>query len=418
MLASDLPARIKRSAGGRWPAGFGDAIEFGCDVGSMAHAMVCGQMFRSLLVVDTDLAPLQAYKGRIAGLDASRPVLFAALGPDPGTIRDAVADTVIGTAVLAETVNLRAFLTTVHRILKIGGRAVFVVPNRRYHQAASLAMAEALAQRYARDGAWPEGCGRALALLGETRHSLVHRGDLHSLEQQHFFDGDALEDLAQQIGFGTAEVLPLDPDPAGGDTITRLYLDAGASDDFAREFGPLAATVGRPYLSLLHYQDSSALSLLWLTKATAPAVRIFTDRTSGPPFVCRSPDATVGGMLPRWSIELLARDTPDGVILMLGGWCLSNIDTLWVRITLDGVAQQAPVWRHRPDVHEVLNRAGVYHVLNALCSGLEASLLFAGVHPRDNRCTLGIEVVLTGNLIVTGPAAETLMMDQPTVIAH
>jgi hypothetical protein len=102
----------------------------------------------------------------------------------------------------------------------------------------------------------------------------------------------------------------------------------------------------------------------------------------------------------------------------VGGWCLTNADTKWVRITLDGVAQQAPVWRHRPDVHEVLNRTGAYHSLNALCSGLGCSLLFAGVHPRDDGCALLIEIVLAGDLNVTGPAPETLPMDQPMVIAY
>ncbi len=232
------------------------------------------------------------------------------------------------------------------------------------------------------------------------------------------FDGDALEDLGKQTGFGSAEVIPLDPDPVGTETITRLFMRAGADDEFAREFGPLAASVGRPYLNLLDRRNSSAFSLLWLTKASGPTVRVFSDRHVGPPAAKLAPDVAVGGIIPRWSIELVARDTPDGVIVAVGGWCLSNTDTKSVRITLDGVAQQAPVWRQRLDVHEVLNRAGAYHPLNALCSGLGCSLLFAGVHPGEEGCRLLVEIVLSGDLNVTGPAPETLPMDQPTVIAY
>ena len=168
-------------------------------------------------------------------------------------IREANVDTVAGASMLSGISDTRAFLTMVHRILKTGGRAMFVVPNRRYHQAISMAMAETLTQRYARDGAWPDGCGPALTLLQETRRLLV-LGDLaflNSSEGKHLFDSDALEDLGKQIGFCTAEVIPLDPDPDGGETITRLCRDARAADDFAREFGPLAASVGRPFLSLL-----------------------------------------------------------------------------------------------------------------------------------------------------------------------
>ncbi len=420
MPGLDLLTRIKSAAGNRWGVGLGDAIEFGCGVGSLAEAIVSGEGARSLLIVDTDLTVLRACRGRISDLDMACPVLFAALDGGLAAIRDATADTVAGTSVLSGIADTRSFLTMVHRILKTGGRAMFVVPNRRYHQAISMAMADTLTQRYARDGAWPEGSGPVLTLLQKTRRLLVLKdlAFLNLSEGKHLFDSDALEDLGKQIGFGSAEVVPLDPDPVGAETTTRLCRDAGATDDFARGFGPLAASVGRSYLSLLSYRDLSAFSLLWLTKAIGPAVRIFSERSVGPPSTKLAPDAAVGGMIPRWSIELVARDTPDGVIVAVGGWCLSNVDTKWVRITLDGVAQQAPVWRHRPDVHEVLNRTGAYHSLNALCSGLGCSLLFAGVHPRDEGCRLLVEIVLAGDLNVTGPAPETLPMDQPMVISY
>jgi SAM-dependent methyltransferase len=419
-LASDLPRRIKHAAGGRWPSSLGDVIEFGCGLGLMTETVVTGEAIRSLLVVDTDMAMLQACRVRIGETPIDRPISFAALG---GTmpIRDTVADTVIGTTMLSGITDTRAFLTMVHRMLRTGGRALFVVPNRRYFQVVCQGLADALAQRYAREEAWPEGSLPALTLLEETRRLLVHRGDaglLASLEKRHLFDRDELEDLGQQIGFATADVLPLDPDPAGGQTFTNLCQDAGATEAFAREFGPLAATIGRPYLSLLNHQDASAYSLLWLTKAHGPAVRIYGDRPVGPPMVYAGPDAAVGGVMPRWSVELLGRDTPDGVVVTVGGWCLSNIDTLWVRVTLDMISQQTPVWRHRPDVHEVLNRGRIYHAMNALCSGLDDTLLFPGVHPWDGGCALRVEIILTGGLVVTGPAPERLLMNEPMVVAH
>jgi SAM-dependent methyltransferase len=420
VLGSDLLTRINSAAGSRWGVGFGDAVELACGTGSLTEAILSGEGVRSLLIVDKDMTALRACRGRIADLEVACPVLFAALDGSLAAIRDATVDTVVSSSMLSGIGDARAFLTMVHGMLKTGGRAMFVVPNRRYHQAISMAMAETLTQRYARDGAWPQGFGPVLTFLQETRRLLV-LGDLafrDSSKGKLLFDSDALEDLGKQIGFGSAEVIPLDPDPIGGVTIAHLCRRAGAEDDFAREFGPLAASVGRPYLSLLGHRDSSAYSLLWLSKAIGPTVRIFFDRLVGPTSTKLAPDVAVGGMIPRWSIELVARDTPDGVIVAVGGWCLSNVDTKWVRITLDGVAQQAPVWRHRPDVHEVLNRMGAYHPLNALCSGLGCSLLFADVHPRDEGCTLLVEIVLTGDLNVKGPAPETLLMDEPMVVAY
>ena len=59
----------------------------------------------------------------------------------------AVADTVVGTFALQRSEVPRAFLAMVHRVLKAAGRAFFLVPNRRYHQAFCHATATALVLR-------------------------------------------------------------------------------------------------------------------------------------------------------------------------------------------------------------------------------------------------------------------------------
>jgi hypothetical protein len=417
---ADLPARIKSAAESLWPPSLGDTIEIGCGLGSLTQAILTAETVRSLLVIDSDLVSLQACRTRVGDIAPETPLLFVALDGNH-TIRDTVADTVIGTTALAGITDTRAFLTRIHHMLKTKGRAAFVVPNRRYYQAVCMAMAEAVAQRFARDGRWPEGCGPVLAMLGEIRRSILHSGDPEArnpLPARHLFASDSLEDLGYEVGFDSVSVLPLDPDPAGGQTISRMCQDAGASGEFSHEFGPFAATLGRPYLSLLDRRDVSALSLVWLTKAEGPSVRMFTDRQSSPPLVYVGPDAAVGGVMPRWSVELRARDTQDGVVVTIGGWCLANIDVLWVRVTLDSVTRQAAVCQPRPDVHEVLNRSHVYHPLHAICSGMMAELLFPEVHPGEEGCPLRLEIVLAGGLVVTGPSPDWLEMDQPTVIAH
>jgi SAM-dependent methyltransferase len=418
--AADLFARVLNAAGGRWPQSLGDIIEFGCAHGDTTHAIVAGQTFRSLLVLDTEIDALLACKELIAPPDAVS-IGYATLSGEQDAVRDAVADTVIGFGLLSGIGDVRAFLGLVHRVLRPGGRAMFVTPNRRFHEAMSLAMAEALVQRRARDGVWPEGQDVALEILSHTKRLLVHRGNsgfLSGLAEKHLFDSELLEDMGRQVGFAAAEMIPMDPDPAGAETIRRLCQGAGAPDSFTETFGGLAAAVGQPFFNLLGRQDRSASMLLWLTKDQGPRVRIFTHRPEPAAARFSGPDIALGGVAPRWSVELLARDTSDGIMVSVGGWCLCNTDILWVRLTLDGVAGYAPVWRPRPDVHEVLNRGGLYHPLNALCSGLASELLFEGTHPSDNACTMRLEVMLASGLIVTGPAPETLVMDEPVVIAH
>ena len=418
----DLLNRVKGAAGGRWPAAMGDVIEFGC--GPMTHSIAADEIIRSMIVLDSELSLLQACRAGILAGSPDRPLSFATLGGGHSVIRDSVADTVVGSALLSGISDVRAFLAMVHRALKPGGRAMFVVPNRRYYQAICQALAEALVQLFARHGAWPEGCGSTMNFLADSRRLLIHRDDrgfLTSLAEKHLFDSDGLEDLGTETGFAQAEIIPLDPDPAGAETMAGVCQHAGAPDDFAREIGALAASTGRPYLSLLSCQDSSALSLLWLAKASGPEVRVYASRRTAPPAGHPGLDAAVGGVQPRWSIELLAKDTPDGILVTVGGWCLSNVDVRWVRITLGGVARHTPVWRPRADVHEVLNRGRIYHPMNALCSGIEGDLLFTDASPRtmgakDTGWPLGVHIVLASGLVMTGPAPERLTLDEPVVV--
>lgn len=418
----DLFTRMQIAASDRWPISLGDTIEFGCGRGETTHAVVAGQTFRSLLVLDTEMQTLLACRSRIEALrlGSERPVSYATLSGAQDNLRDGVADTVIGTGLLPGVADVKSFLTMTYRVLRPHGRAVFVVPNRRYYQAMCLAIAETLVQRHVRDRIWPEGQYVALELLAHTRRLLIHRGDqgfLSSLDVKHLFDSDLMEDLGSEIGFLTTAMIPLDPDPSGAETMHRTCHDAGAPETFTESVPALAAIVGQPFFNLLSRQDSSAAMLLLLTKGAGPSVRIFTQQQEPRPAQV-NPDAAVGGVEPRWSIELLARDTPNGIAVTVGGWCLCNTDVKWVRLTLDNVTRHVPVWRPRPDVHEVLNRNRVYHPLNTLCSGLASELLFDGVRAEGSSHPFRLDILLANGLTVSGPAPEALVMDEQMVIAH
>lgn len=423
--SADLLQRIRAVADGRWPASLGDVLELGCGSGQMTLglARALGAEVRDLLVVDTTMDMLHACRSRLARVDTGshEAVLFARLSAHEDAIRDAVADTVAGSTVLPRFGDVRRFLTTVHRVLKPGGRAFFVMPNRRYHQALCSAMAAALVRQHARDKAWPVAHHGVMQRLAYLRQQLVHQDDqafLTGLRDKHLFDSEALEDLALEVGFATVDVIPLDPDPRGGETARRLCQDAELPDALTVELAPLMVSAGAPFFSLLSRQDSSAFMLLWLTKGIGPRLRTFRGRDNAPAIGFTAPETALGGVPPRWSLEVTARDTEAGIVASVGGWCLVNTDVLWLRLTLDGITRDAPVWRPRPDVHEVLNNHGLYHPLNALCCGLEADLRFDGVHPEHGRCSLHVAVVLANGLIVEGPAPNVLVMDEAVVISQ
>jgi hypothetical protein len=104
----------------------------------------------------------------------------------------------------------------------------------------------------------------------------------------------------------------------------------------------------------------------------------------------------------------VARPTQTGIGLHLSGWCLLNVDVLWVRITLDGVTRQAPVWRPRPDVQQAINGNGLYPTWNAMCSGVDMDLSFDGVEPSAEGLPFKVEVVLASGAVLHVRAPERL----------
>lgn len=419
----ELLPQIQGSAGDRWPAFLGDTIMLGCGHAETIRLVAVGRTLRSLLALDTSMDRLRACRDGIVRSEgaAGQPVAYAALGNFRDGIRDAVADTVLCTGMLSGVDDVRGFLAMAYRVLRTNGRAAFVVPNRRYVGAMCLAMAEALVQQRARVEIWPDGHEAALDILAHTRRLLLHRDDLGflgALQEKHLFDSEALEDLGREAGFATAEMIPMAPDATGVETTRKTCHAAGAPDGFTDTFGAMVGSVGQPFFDLLARQDASAPMLLWLTKAAGPQVRVFSHRPASPAQLFTGPDAALGGVGPRWSIELLARDTEAGIVVTLGGWCLCNTDVRWVRLTLGDVARHAPVWRPRPDVHVVLNGRGLYHPLNTLCSGMDSELLFADVHPVESACPFRLEVMLASGPVVSGAAPERLVMGEPMVVAH
>jgi SAM-dependent methyltransferase len=420
---SDILTRVRAAAGTRWPHALGALLELGCGPGQMTTALLASAHVQSLTAIDSNSALVAACRDRLAsmGLTSEQPPVFAVATGRSATIRDASADTVIGMTLLPRAGDDKLILRTVHRALRPGGRAFFVLPNRRYWQALCSALADAIAQYPALDGQQPDINFEALALIARTRRLIIHRHDhafLQTLQERQYGDSERMEDTAREIGFATAEALPLDPDPSGGESIRRALQAVGTDDATVRALVPLAASASHRYLELLSRQDSSASMLLWLTKADGPASAYFSAQPPPPPVPYLDPQSGVTSARPRWSLELLARPTETGIHLSLGGWCLAATDVRWVRVTLADTTLNASVWRPRQDVHAVMNQQGLYPPLNAICSGIEAEMVFEGLQPQDDRVPLRFDIVLANDLIVAGPAPDALVMNEPLVIAH
>jgi hypothetical protein len=318
--------------------------------------------------------------------------------------------------------DVRGFLAAVFRMLKPGGRAFFMEPNLRFHRALMLTLADILAQLQTRADGFSQDRQKLHNVLAEARRLMLHQGDpafLAGLVDKHMFEADAFEQMGLELGFETVEALPTLTHPTGIGVISTLCQQLGVGDEVRREVMKVMPAFSARYLRLLSPRDRSAVFLLWLEKGVGPRHRSFR----GPPpdeearYQEEQPPDPAGGLPPHWSLGLETHATADGVSLHLSGWCLLNADVLWLRVTLDGVSRDTPVWRPRPDVQDVINGAGLYPAWAALCSGLDADLRFEGVMASTEGVALAIEVILVDGSVLRVPAPERLGIGEQISVA-
>jgi 2-polyprenyl-3-methyl-5-hydroxy-6-metoxy-1,4-benzoquinol methylase len=422
--ASDLYYdRIRDLAGERWPVSLGAVLEIGCGTGLFSRALLNRAEAQDVLLTDVSVPMLRSCRRNLQrlGLLEDRPVGFASYSSHEACLRDAVFDTCIGTSALHHIPDVRSFLAAICHSLKPEGCAFFLEPNQRHYRALGQALADAIVLLYARDPSFIADSQLVLNLLAEWRRQLLHQGDiafLSQLEDKHFFLAEEFEDMASEVGFATAEMLPFGPEPTGLATVISLCNQIGTTATFRDTLAELLLAVGGRHLDLLCHRDTAPTSLLWLTKDVSAAARVChrPRAAAKPPVAGLSLEATVGGLAPHWSLDLLARSHPNGVILKFVGWCLLNVDVSWVRIVLNGVARDAPVWLPRPDVHLQLNKSGLYGAWNALCCGVQAEMIFGSLRPIGNAMSLAIELVLSTGRVLTARSPSQIRLEEATSV--
>lgn len=412
-------AAMELCAGDRWPVTLGSVLEVGCGTGLFSRAMLDQGLAKDAVLTDASFPTLPICREGLErrGLLGRIPVAFATYSGQESAFRDAVFDTCAGTSVLHHILDVRAFLAEMFRVLKPGGRAFFIEPNLRFHQALMQTLADVLAQLHLRDEGFSHDRQKLHNVLAEWRRRILHQGDLDflaDLKDKHLFEAEAFERMGLELGFASTEALPTASQRTGVGLIAALCDQLGVGEAVRRDVLKLMPAYASRYLSLLAPRDRSAAFLLWLEKKAGPQVRGF----QGPQpdeeerhFLEQPPDP-LGGLSPQWSMGVVARPTETGIGLQLSGWCLLNADILWVRITLDGVARQAPVWRPRPDVQQAINGNGLYPSWNAMCSGVDMDLSFEGVVPSREDLPFKMEVVLANGAVLHVRAPERLAIGE------
>ena len=411
---------LKNLAAGYWPGLLGSVLEVGCGIGLLTRGLIQGNEATDLIVTDGSLLMLQATRRHLgqAGLLTNIPLIFATHSGTEPVFRDSAFDTCAGTSVLNRMHDVRGFMSNMFRLLRPGGRAFFTEPNVRYHRALGQTLADILALLYREDPGFSHGKQSLLNIVSQWRRGILHLGDLPflaALEDKHMFAGDTFEAMGREIGFAKTIAIPVAFGPTGVGFIDRLCEQLGVEEPVRSTVLGLLPAFADRYLSLLSPRDRTDRFLFWLEKGVGPIARHFR----GPPAMegelpTDLPDSfRVGGLPPRWSFELAASRTDDGIALRVHGWCVVNTDVRWIRVTLGGVGRDTPVWLPRPDVPASVDPHAAYASWNALCCGVDETLCFP-----DGGLDLRIEIVLSSGAILAVPAPPNLTLDETVVVTQ
>jgi 2-polyprenyl-3-methyl-5-hydroxy-6-metoxy-1,4-benzoquinol methylase len=415
--------RCRQAAAHRWPPSLGAVVEIGCGTGGFSRAMIGQGDAIDAVLTDVSLDMLRLCRGHLdrLGIGSALPVQFATYSATEACFR-AVFDTCIGASVVHHIADVRGFLEDVWRLLKPGGRACFMEPGLRYHRVLAMAFADIIAMLLARD---PTNTADRQALhnwIAEARRGVMLQGDrvlLADYEDKHMFVGETFEAVALEAGFATAEALPSSPDPDGLGAVGGLLARLQVSEPLAGQVMQLWPGYAGRYLSLLSARDLSPGYLFWLTKSDRPEAAPPSRPTQSRELRrCSEATVTGGGVPLRYVLTLTARRMPEGLQVKVEGWCLTNPDSKSVRLTIEDVSREAPIWLPRADVHLALNADRSYAVWNSLCCGIGSDLWFHGRYPAADTIGCCIDLVFANERLVPIATDVTLRLGVAFEIPH
>jgi SAM-dependent methyltransferase len=335
-------------------------------------------------VVLTDISPKmlgicrerlrQAMPERVQSFD------FATYSGTERCFRDDSFDSCFGTAVVHHITDVPAFLEQVNDLLKPGGFAFFMEPNRSFHRALAATMAEVVSD-FLRDGTIAASdSSRMLNWTAEVHCNIVNMGDTEVLaerEDKHLFDGATFLNWARDAGFGGAAALPCDPDPTGWGTMQNYLQQFGITPGGFAALAQAWPAKSRRHFAALTSNDQSPSYLFWLRKVTWPAAALRDGpMTQGP--------GPVRALPTEFWVSAGAKYRDDTLEINLSGWCLADVPVASVQIVVGDIRRRLPIWLPRSDVQSAVNAKGLYPVLHAMCSGFEG-VIRDGAGPRRKK---------------------------------
>ena len=382
---------IARTAGAKWPASFGDAVEIGCGTGGFSMAFLSRAEVDHAVLTDVSVKMLQICQARLQRMQGLMRVRDPTLVTFSGTetcLAPAAFDTCYGTAVLHHIIDVPTVLTRIHELLKPGGRAFFMEPALPFHHALTSTMADILAV-WSREGTVPEDLiVRAANWVSEIRCNVTNTGDVEVLadrEDKHQFIAERVEAMARAAGFTVAEALPAGPDPTGADTIGVYLGQVGIDQTAFARLQQIWPTAQQRHFGSLAKRDQAPSYLFWLEKGDhRKPIRQGRARTPQP--------LLIGDVPLRMWLELRIETRGAGAAIVVSGWCVAAEQLRAIELSVGPSQVRLPIWIARLDVLAAVNADAIYPNLHALCSGIQDEVPLAAAP----RASLTVDVAAVG----------------------
>jgi SAM-dependent methyltransferase len=231
---------LKQLAGGAIPDNLGNVLEIGAGTGLLTLGMLAESEFDQAVITDISpnmLAVCSARLAEVVGAKRSR-VAFATYSGQENIFGDEQYDLCIANSVLHHILDYAGLFRSARTLLKGTGTAIFVEPAAVFHEALTLAMAEAIVSLTGK-GSFPDQLRILAAWVEQTRYRLRSApAELAQFEDKHNFRREDLVREGTAAGFSSITIVPVNYDPLGIHAALNYQRELGIPREFAELIMP------------------------------------------------------------------------------------------------------------------------------------------------------------------------------------
>ena len=257
---------LKRLAAGAIGDQVDTILEIGAGTGLLTLGMLNETEFERALITDISPRMLSICSRRFASLSKEKwsRCVFATYSGGEDIFGKRQFDLCIANSVLHHILEYARIFRSCYDALRSGGVAVFVEPGAVFHEALTLALAEAIVTLAAR-GEIPRELRIVAAWVEQTRLRLrCSLAELAQFEDKHLFRREEVAQEGRKAGFAAVSLTPVTFDPIGENAARNYLQELGVAPKSIGVLMPVYVEHARHAFSKVAAADASDMYLITL----------------------------------------------------------------------------------------------------------------------------------------------------------